>query len=412
MPVSQTDNFISILQAACGNGQYRIQEPDWDELIRMARVQMLTPLFYVGAARYPEFADCSVQQKTKLQMEAIAAVGQQIQRTQLFLQLYQALLGAGLRPLVLKGILCRNLYGELADYRPSCDEDLYLPPDQIEACRQALERNGWHLSSHEASMEIKEQLQEIAFDDANHQLHIELHPALFGAERPDQQRCTEYFRGVEQRAATVTAEGVTLYTLSFTDHYIYLFLHLAKHFANSGVGVRQIMDLMQFARAYGDRIDWAEVQRAVQKLSSPGLYADVAEIGRRLGFTPKPMFRPVDPDRLLADSMAGGVYGHDREGHGRGTVLTIAAQYPTRLQRIQRLLFPSPRQLAAGRPWLEKRPWLLPVAWAERASRLFVDGPQWGRVTGKSLHIAYQRVNLLRTYDLLPGRKPSPTRRG
>lgn len=261
-------------------------------------------------------------------------------------------------------------------------------------------------------MEIKEQLQEITFDDANHQLHIELHPALFGKERLDQQRCTEYFRGVEQRAVTVTVEGVTLYTLNFTDHYIYLFLHLAKHFAITGVGIRQIIDLMQFARAYDDQIDWAEVQRAVQKLSSPGLYADVVEIGRRLGFATKPMFRPVDPDRLLADSIAGGVYGHDREGHGRGTVLTIAAQYPTRLQRIQRLLFPSPRQLAAGRPWLEKRPWLLPVAWAERAGRLFVDGRQGNRVTGKSLHIAYQRVNLLRAYGMLPGRKPALRHKG
>lgn len=58
------------------------------------------------------------------------------------------------------------------------------------------------------------------------------------------------------------------------------------------------------------------------------------------------MFRPVDPDRPLADSMAGDVYGCDREEHGRGNVLTIAAQYPTRLQKIQRLLFLSPRPLA------------------------------------------------------------------
>lgn len=79
---------------------------------------------------------------------------------------------------------------------------------------------------------------------------------------------------------------MTLYTLNFIDQYIYLFLHLAKHFANSGMGAWQIIDLMQFACAYDDQIDWTEVQRAVRGFSSPGLYADVVKIGRHLGCDP------------------------------------------------------------------------------------------------------------------------------
>lgn len=412
MPISQTDNFISILRTACGNGQSKIDSPDWDELIRMAKIQMVTALFYVGASRYQEFTECPIQQRTELQMETIAVVGQQSQRTQLFLQLYQALLNAGLRPIVLKGILCRNLYGDLADYRPSSDEDLYVPPDQVEKCRQVLAQNGWQLTSHETSMEVKEQLQEIAFDDTNHQLHLELHPTLFGEERPDQKRCTEYFRNAENRAVMVTVQGVTLHTLGFTDHYLYLFFHLAKHFANTGVGIRQIVDLMQFDRAYGDRIDWQEVQRAVQAISSPGLYADVVEIGHSLGFQPKQLFQPVQADRLLNDSLTGGIYGYAREGHGRGTVLTVAAQYPTRWKQIQRLFFPSAEHLLTGRPWLKKQPWLLPIAWLQRAGRLFRGDSQWSRVTGKSLAVAYQRIDLLGAYGLLPGWRSTKRHRG
>ena len=198
----------------------------------------------------------------------------------------------------------------------------------------------------------------------------------------------------------VEVDGVALHTLGYTDHYLYLFLHLAKHFSNGGVGVRQICDLMQFQRAYGGQIDWPEVRRAVQELSFPGLYADVVAIGGRLGFEADPMFPSVQPDQLLLDSLEGGVYGFDREGGGRGNVLNVAAQYPTRFQRLQRLLFPSVSQLVDGRPWLKRRPWLLPVAWVQRAGLLFFDSKHHSRITGKALKSAYGRLGLLRGYGM------------
>ena len=410
MPVLQADNFIAILRTACGNGPTPLHSPDWETLARMAQIHSLNALFYTGAVQYREFEACPAALRAKWQADTIAVVARQAQRTELFLQLYAALTAAGLRPLVLKGIVCRQLYGGLADYRPSCDEDLYIPPGQVARCREVLARNGWQLTSHEASLEVADHLQEIAFDDAGRQLHIELHPSLFGRERPGQRQASDYFRGIEQRAVRVEVSGVPLETLGYTDHYMYLFLHLAKHLAGGGVGIRQIIDLMQFEKAYGEQIDWQEIRRAIPALSSSGVYGDVTELGRRLGFAPRTLFEPVQPDRLLADSLEGGVYGHDREGHGRGTVLTLAAQYPTRLGRLRRLFFPSAQQLLAGRPWLEKRPWLLPAAWVQRAGRLVFNGER-SRVTGKSLWVAYQRLDLLRGYGLVPGRTRARKRR-
>lgn len=411
MPMAQTDNFIAILRAACGNGRLEIRDPDWAELARLAQIHTLTAIFYVGAQQYPVFAACPAGLRAKLQAEIITVVGRQAQRTQLFLQLYRALLDAGLRPLVLKGIVCRQLYGELADYRPSCDEDLYIPPADLPRCRAVLEQNGWQLTSHEASMEVADHLQEIAFDDPGHLLHIELHPSLFGQEQPGRKQASAYFCGIEQRAVRIEVDGVPLYTLGYTDHYIYLFFHLAKHLAGGGVGIRQIIDMMQFEKACGAQINWPQVAKAVRQLSAPGLYGDVTELGRRLGFAPKALFDPVQPDRLLADSLEGGVYGHDREGHGRGSIVTLAAQYSTRLGRLRRLLFPSVQQLLAGRPWLEKRPWLLPVAWVQRAGRLVVNG-RYSRVTGKSLRAAYRRLDFLRGYGLVLGGENNKKGRG
>ena len=411
MSSQQAENFIAILRTACGNGQKKLCNPNWDELIKTARSQMLTALFYTGAIQYNEFATCPAEQREMLQRQTIAVVGQQARRTQLFLQLYRSLLDAGLKPLVLKGIVCRSLYGDLADYRPSVDEDFYIPPDQVEVCRQVLDRNGWALTSHEESLDIKEKVPEIIFDDKDRLLHLELHPSLFKEEGQRLERYTQYFQDVEKRAVTVTIEGQPVYTLGITDHYLYLFLHLAKHFSGNGVGIRQIMDLMVFACAYDDQIDWEKVRRVVAELSSPELYADVVAIGHKLGFQADPLFPPLQPDRLLSDSMAGGIYGNDREGDGHGTIWTIAARYPTYWKRVQRFLFPSLHQLVAGRPWLEKRPWLLPVAWGQRAGRVIIIKRLQGKVTWKSLQVAHQRNQLLRSYGLLPERKSSKGRR-
>ena len=58
MPMTQTDNFIAILRAACGNGRLEIRDPDWAELARLAQIHTLTAIFYVGAQQYPVFAAC------------------------------------------------------------------------------------------------------------------------------------------------------------------------------------------------------------------------------------------------------------------------------------------------------------------------------------------------------------------
>ena len=400
----QGNNLISILSAACGNDKQPLHQPDWPALVKFARTQSLTALFYVGACQYDEFASWDAAEYQKLQLETIVDVAAQAQRTQRFLALYQELIAAGLRPIVLKGILCRNLYGELADYRPSCDEDLYIPPTQMAKADEVLKQNGWRMTSHPESLDHPEKLQVIGYEDSAGILPLEIHPTWSGTGSPQQAKEKARFAGADERAITVEIEGVPLLSLNATDHYLYLYLHLVKHFEIAGVGLRQILDLAQFQRALAGQIDWRQIRKDIQALSSPGLYADVMALAQRLGFKVDGMFRQVEPDRLLEDCLEGGVFGSARPGHGRGAILSIAARYPSGTSRAQRLLFPSVAQLQDGRPWLVGRPWLLPVAWAQRAGRLLFDS-KWSRITLGSLKEARLRLKLLRQYGLLAGKQ-------
>ena len=175
MRANQIVNFFSILETVCCNDIQPLSQPDWQTLVQGARAQSLTSLFYVGACHYDEFASWDAVECQKLQLETIAGVAAQAQRTQRFLALYQELIAADLRPIVLKGILCRNLYGELADYRPSCDEDLYISSEHMAKADEVLRQNGWRMTSHPESLDYPETLQVISYEDATGILPLEIH---------------------------------------------------------------------------------------------------------------------------------------------------------------------------------------------------------------------------------------------
>lgn len=401
MSFRQVDNFIKILQAALGGELQPLEQPDWDTLVRYAKAQSLMAVFYQGAVKCPEFVLYPEDKRVELQRKTIATVTMQTLRTRRFLSVYQQLTAGGVHPIVLKGILCRQLYGALADYRPSCDEDLYIPPKEIITCHRLLEQAGWKLESHPDSLTVAEKLQVISYQDTQYILHVEIHPTFFGTGNRRQALQNQYFLRSVKHTVSVPVDGITLESLDPTAHYLYLFFHFAKHLCDAGAGIRQILDMMLFQNKYQAEIRWDEVQKCIRKLSSPGLYADVTTIGRYLGFSPKPLFREVNPQQLLEDIFDGGVFGQARSAHGRGSILTIAAQYESTTKRWQRLFFPSVQQLEDGRPWLSGRPWLLPIAWMQRAGRLFHGDGKRSRVTLKSLREAHGRTKLLRSYDLV-----------
>ena len=85
----------------------------------------------------------------------------------LFLDVYRSLLEKGQKPLVLKGVVVRQLYGELSDYRPSCDEDLYVRPEEAIPCRRELENLGFRITVPEEERKLSDPFQEVSLDHSS-----------------------------------------------------------------------------------------------------------------------------------------------------------------------------------------------------------------------------------------------------
>lgn len=404
MDRTQANNFIGILRTALGNGQVPLEHPDWDKLAEWADLQSLTALFYTGASQYQEFAQWDGTKRQKLQRETIAGVVAQSTRTELFLDVYRSLLEKGQKPLVLKGVVVRQLYGELSDYRPSCDEDLYVRPEEAILCRRELERLGFQVTIPQDRRKLDNPEQEVSMDSLDGLLHIELHPHFFEHVREDLRLSDGYYAQAFDQAVPTEVKGFPLWTLDETHHYLYLFFHLAKHFKSAGVGLKQMLDLMAADRAWRDKIDWSLVRGAVSELRCGMLYGDVTALGKQLGFSPKELFPSLRPELLLADSLEGGVYGHSDPTRTYGAIISSAAINGGERISLFRTLFPTYGYMTRMWGLLEQYPWLLPVGYAKRFYKFFVKRRD-GAMALPAIQKGQERTRLLRTYGILPGKR-------
>lgn len=90
----------------------------------MSKKHNLLPLIFEKASEDNNFVGLPVYQR--LALETMSIVAGQARRTEAFISLYSKFVNEDIHPIVIKGIICRQLYGDLCDHRPSSDEDILV----------------------------------------------------------------------------------------------------------------------------------------------------------------------------------------------------------------------------------------------------------------------------------------------
>ena len=138
-----TNVFIDILRSAMTQTSCDMIEglstQDWEKIYDISQKQQLAPMIYQQIFQMNHFK--IVIQGFSSSGREIRSIrqGNQARKSILFLMLFDKMRQNGLTPLIVKGIVCRDLYPN-PDLRTSNDEDLYIPRDQFgkmdEFCRQ------------------------------------------------------------------------------------------------------------------------------------------------------------------------------------------------------------------------------------------------------------------------------------
>ncbi len=204
----------------------------------------------------------------------------------------------------------------------------------------------------------------------NEKLKFELHDSLIYDEIINDSKHEEYFGDFWRYV-----EGNKL---DWNYHFLFLILHLRKHFMNSGVGFRQFMDIAVLAK-YNEELDWALIE---QKLGELGLL-DFAKMC--LSFCEKwfgvssPLGECETDEDFYEQSteiiFSNGIFGFDNEANFKNDALNHLRQengsFFTMVGIALSKAFPPYRMMILEKHYafLKGKPFLLPIAWIYRFFR-------------------------------------------
>ena len=398
--------FLNILQAALQGrrltGDEDISTDQWGEILKLAKAHNVLPLVFNASFSHPNLADSTALRSQVRQLVILQTV-----KTNEFTQLYEKLTAAGCKPLVVKGLICRRLYPN-PDLRLSTDEDILVLAGQVDKCYQIFKEYGMYTDTPDEEIETA---YEVPFHKKDGVLYVEMHKSLFPPQSQAYGDWNSFFDSVADRAV----EDNSVFTLSHTDHLMYLICHAFKHFMHSGFGIRQVCDIVMYANANGSLVDWQQIFDNCAAINAQTFVATLFAIGEKyLVFDAGTACYPqywrqcaVDETNMLMDLLSAGVFGGadmSRKHSSNMTLDAVAAdkQGRTAGKSLKGTLFPSAEKLQSRYPYLRKKPYLLPKAWASRAiTYLKETRTTSNNSTVESLKIGSQRVDLLREYKVI-----------
>ena len=438
--------FLELLRKSL-HQEAAVQVPEkdapWKEVFELAEIHHVLPMVVDAAYRLekdriPELLLELYRRKAK------QTVFLQAMRTGAFLAFYRFLTEQGLKPLVMKGIVCRSLYPE-PDFRFSADEDLLIPPNEILEYQKAFKAYGlqeWTPGQEAASKEASEQElfsgQEFAYAASDGSLQIELHRYPFPQDSAAYGNYNAFFENVFDRSEELEVQGQIIRTLAPTDHLFYLICHAMKHFLHGGFGIRQVADIALFAEAYGKEIDWESFFnkcKAIQALPFTAAIFRIAEqhlgMDRKKACIPDSLFgseeqpgvSDAQAEALLSDILESGVYGASTLSRKHSSNITLGAVEEASREKkssnkkasgtssgIGRALLPPFRTMKSRYPVLERKPYLLPAMWVRRIGSYLIHQEKGSDSAKEAIRIGKDRVQLMGQLGMIPNSSPEATK--
>ena len=426
MPMRKAESFFLAILKEClqgGNGMNLVvplfSPEEWKEFFRLSAEQSLLPLAVDFIERQDFVSSINRIARKEYREKALYQVIRQVTQKNEFLTLILKAQNQGLDPVVLKGIICRDLYPQPC-LRPSVDDDILVTQEEAFAFHRFLLSEGLFSDDPDADPERD---PELSYHKENSPAYIELQKMLF---EPDDDVFGDFnrlFPGIRERTVRVQIEDVSVRTISPTDHILYLFIHAFKHFVLSGIGIRPVCDIGLFAERYAEGISWARVHSCLEEVHAFDFARALLHIVQQY-LLPDAGFNAyirdwkisgTDIEPLLADILAGGVHGNASLGRLHSGNITLNAVTrekktgssgsPGFIRTAFQTVFLPVKPMSARYPYLKKAPYLLPFAWAQRTCRYVKErltaGPGSQDSASKSIRLGQSRVELLKQYGII-----------
>ena len=379
-----TNEFKALMQlvgaAAQGKALQKLPDDlDWARIERLANEQAVQTLLGY-ALRLSPALDCPAELRESLVSQMRQEAFSNYAWKHSTLQLLAEMNAAGIPALLIKGYAVADCYAA-PDCRMSGDTDLLIEPKNEKRACAFMKANGFA---------VEHRWTNGHHDVCRHpQLGcVELHVMLYDEIVEDvwfgRMDGREF---VSESAIEVATRDGSYRTLGYTDHMIFLMLHLIKHFIMTGMSLRMMLDVALFFSHHAERIDSARFWKTMESLkygtiAQSILWAMVCYCG--IDQTSLPGLCgdcPESVEMILDDLESGGWLGKidekaREEGwyeYNRQLLMKnrSKAQYLLFMLRWKigaylKALFPSRKTLAIRYPCVQKSALLIPLVWLHR----------------------------------------------
>lgn len=350
--MNNQEYLIELLKCAVtGSG---VSEPDesidFEQIYKIAERHNVQTAAYYGIKKLKS----SLPDKTCAEWEKIhfQGISRSVRQLAELKNISEAFAKEKIVHMLLKGSLIKHMYPS-PDMRNMADMDILIKSEDADRVYDIMLGMGYTCEMKDKShhdVYIKEPIY-----------NIEIHVSLFDSFDGVWDR---YYKDILER----TSAGQNEYerVLSHEDFYVYNMVHFAKHFQNSGSGIRSIMDIYVMKNAMPD-MDMDYVNKQLEKLELTDFYRKVTAL-EEYWFEDGKFSQKVGEtaDYVLRSGTYGIMYNlvsNQIKNKGIFKAFMFNAFLP--YYRMRNMF-----------PILRKMPFLLPFCWVARWINAIVTKPQ------------------------------------
>lgn len=329
--------------------QPKPDEISMEQILKVAQKHNLECISYDGAVQIAGEKDAEAMKKWKRRRQMCTAQSMMQQREAEIL--FETMTKNKVRILPLKGIVLKRIYPK-PEYRQMTDIDILADEEKRKKIQHIMEEQGYILDGRENEDTVDSYTKKPW-------MHVEVHDHLMARrfKRKDQ------YQDVWKRSDREDF----VYQMNWNDYYIFMMDHFARHFYQSGSGIRFLLDIYVFLKEKGNFLDQNELEERFAVMGLKDFREEMEQLAQ-VWFGNLKSTEVTDREKERAILLAG-TFG-TRKHYYMSEQTKIQEKYKfswlVKPVYLLKRTFPGFYYMRERYPVLRKYPFLLPITWILR----------------------------------------------
>ncbi|MGM9535033.1 MAG: nucleotidyltransferase family protein, partial [Intestinibacter sp.] len=355
--------FIQLVNSFINNEPVKPEaDVDWDEIIRLAKINNLLGIIFTCVDKMDKAYRPKEELYKALKKSFLIQVRNSDQIEMYIKKVVNAFEKENIDHIFLKGYEIKHCY-PIPELRSMSDVDVVIRREDREKSDRVLKELGYE--GNYTNCEVWDYRKKISY--------IEVHTSMVSDEIKQGIDYGEYFSNPWKHASL---KNKNTYKLDYEYHLIFLLVHMAKHFAECGCGVRMFLDIDFYLKKYAKNLDWNYIWGELNKLELVTFTEIIFTLCNKW-FNSEIPIEPIELEsdfyeKITENVLLGGVFGFELSNYKLGMVrqdLNKSNSYfKSSLKICKRLIFPPYEELIKQKQfsYLVNRRYLILFTWIYR----------------------------------------------